>query len=464
MEKIKCENMSFSYPARAAKALSDITFSLDTGEFCALIGKSASGKSTLLKLLKAELAPHGTLDGSVTVNGTVGYVGQRAEESFVSDRVRGELAFSPTNAGLDGDAVELLVAETAAYFHLDAKLDAEIRTLSGGEKQILSLAAVMIMKPDVLLLDEPAAQLDPVSAALFVDILRTMHRDFHTTILMAEHTLEQIFDIADSVMLLDGGSLSFKTDKMTAAKRLVADNHEMKAALPVKYLDTVFSADDRAEITGDTVLSAKNVSFAYEKGRDILCGLNFKVYEHQINAVIGPNACGKSTLLKVLSGVKKPYRGKVKTKDSIAVLPQNVYDLFTRDTCGEEVPFGDVTARLGIDGIQDFHPYDISGGQAQRLALAKVLHTGADIILLDEPTQGFDCVLKQELAALLFDLCAAGKTIVIVTHDLQFAGDVADVCAFMSQGRIVAQKAAKPFFESLHFYTAPLVRLNRNGG
>ena len=464
MEACQFKNVSFTYPEREQKALDNVTFSLEKGEFCVLLGKSASGKSTLLKLLKKELAPHGTLDGEIRADGTVGYVSQRAEESFVSNRVRGELAFSPTNAGLDGEAVELLVAETAAYFNLESKLDSEISTLSGGEKQILSLAAVMIMQPDILVLDEPVSQLDPVSAATFTDVIRTMHRDFHTTILMAEHTLENVFDIADSVMLLDGGKCCFKEPKTAAAERLLKENNEMEYALAAKLLDTVFSVNGRERMPAETALVAKNLYFAYDKGSDILSGLNLKIYQNKINAVIGPNACGKSTLLKVLCGVKKPYRGKVKTDAKTAMLPQNVYDLFTRDTCGEEAAFGDLTARLGIDEIKDCHPYDISGGQAQRLALAKVLQTGADILLLDEPTQGFDCVLKREFGALLQELCAEGKTVVIVTHDLQFAGDYAEVCAFMSRGRIIAQKPAAPFFESLHFYTAPLVRLGRSRG
>lgn len=464
MEACKFKNVSFTYPERENKALCDVSFSLNKGEFCVLLGKSASGKSTLMKLLKSELAPHGTLDGEISVDGTVGYVCQRAEEGFVSNRVRGELAFSPTNAGLDDEAVELLVTETAAYFNLESKLDCEISTLSGGEKQILSLASVMIMKPEILVLDEPVNQLDPVSAAAFIDIIRTMHRDFNTSIIMAEHTLEDVFDIADSIMLIDGGKLCFKEPKTVAAQRLINDNSDMKAALPAKLLDSVFSAEGRDAMPVDAALDAKNLCFAYEKGSDVLSGLNLTVYKNKINAVIGPNACGKSTLLKVLCGVKKPYRGKVKSDAKIAMLPQNVYDLFTRDTCGEEAEFGDLTARLGIDDIKDFHPYDISGGQAQRLALAKVLQTGADIILLDEPTQGFDCVLKKELGALLRELCSEGKTVVIVTHDLQFAGDFADVCAFMSRGKIIAQKPAAQFFESLNFYTAPLVRLGRNRG
>ena len=459
MEACKLEGVSFTYPEREKPALKNISFSVEKGEFCVVLGKSASGKSTLLKLLKKEISPHGALDGSIEIGGSVGYVSQNFEESIVTNRVRSELAFSPSNAGMSYDETELLVAEAAAYFNLSGKLDCDVSTLSGGEKQTLALASVMIMKPDILILDEPVSQLDPVSAAAFIDVVRTMHRHFHTTIIMAEHTAQSVYDMADTILVLDDAELFMKDEKSLVANTLLSADHPMKNALPASFLVT----DEVQEIEpcdfGEKALTAKGLCFAYDKGHDILKGLDLAVYKGKINAITGPNSSGKTTLLKALCGVKKAYRGKVKADGRVSMLPQNVYDLFTHDTCGEEVEFGEITDFLEISDIENYHPYDISGGQAQRLALAKVLETGADIILLDEPTKGFDCVLKRKLGELLRQLCEQGKTIVIVTHDLEFAGSYSDISSFLSDGKIVATMATGDFFRRMHFYTTPLSRL-----
>lgn len=448
MEACKLESVSFTYPARDFKALDGVSFGVDEGEFCAVIGQSASGKSTLLKLLKKEIAPHGTLTGSVSVSGAVGYVSQNFEESLVTNRVRSELEFSPVNAGMTRSEIELLVAETAAYFNLENKLDCEISTLSGGEKQILSLASVMIMKPDLLVLDEPVSQLDPVSEAAFWDTLRTMRRDFGTTVVVAVHNLKNIFDMADTLLVLDNGRLVIKDEKSAVSEYLKSENHPMAGT----FGGTVNLEGDSLSL-GKAALTAKNISFAYERTNDILQNLDIKLYKNKINAIVGTNGSGKSTLLKVLCGVRKAYRGKVKTELKISMLPQNVYDLFTHDSCGEEVQFGEITDYLGIGDIAGFHPYDISGGQAQRLALAKVLQTGADILLLDEPTKGFDCVIRAELGKLLKRLCADGKTVVIVTHDLAFAAQYADVASYLSGKKILATMPKKEFFSHLRFFS-----------
>lgn len=448
MEACNFKNVSFAYPDRTEKALDSVSFRIEKGELCLVIGQSASGKSTLLKLLKKEIAPYGVLDGEVNVSGTVGYVSQYYDESLVTDRVRSELEFSPVNAGMSTEEIELLVAETAAYFNLESKLDSEISTLSGGEKQILSLASVMIMQPDILVLDEPASQLDPFASAAFFDMVRTMHRDFGTTVIMATHTLGAVWDMADSALLLDSGRMLIKNDKNAVSEYIKNNSHPMRAALP----DYQHNTSDESGETSEVVLKAKGLYFAYEKGKDILKGTDITVYKNKINVIVGTNGSGKTTLLKVLCGVKKAYRGKVKTDCRISMLPQNVHDLFTHDTCGEEVEFGELTDTLGISDIKDCHPYDVSGGQAQRLAIAKVLETGADIMLLDEPTKGVDCVHKAELGALLRRLCNEGKTVAVVTHDLGFASEYADYASFLSQGRIIANMPKSQFFSKLRFY------------
>ena len=463
MEAVKCKEINFTYPNSEQSALQGISFTVNAGELCLVMGASAAGKSTLLQLLKQEIAPYGERSGSLDINGTVGYVPQYVEEAIVCDKVRSELAFGLTNLGKSAEEIELMTAETASYFHLEHKLDDAIATLSGGEKQLVNLAAVMMMKPNILVLDEPCAQLDPVSAERFMQAVLRLRRDFQTTVIISEHNTELLFDEIDTVLLLDGGKqLAF--DKAEAVVNYLQENrHPMLGAIPLAKRLAGKALNIKPELPNDEpaipVVTAKNLWLAYDKGEDVLLGCDMNVYQGKINAVIGANGSGKTTLLKALAGVRKPYRGKVKTSGRVSMLTQNVRDLFTKDRCDEEVTFGEITDFLGISEIAARHPYDISGGQAQRLALAKVLEQRADIILLDEPTQGFDCVLKEKLAQLLQTLCREGKTVLLVSHDIEFVGAYADTVSFMSRGNIIATAPRRQFFQSLNFYTTALSRM-----
>lgn len=477
MAVISCKKLSFTYPKSEYPALDNVSFSIEEGEFCLVIGKSAAGKSTLLKLLKKEIAPFGKISGEININKNVGFVSQNVDESIVCDKVRSELSFGLSNMGMTREEIELLVAETASYFHIEDKLDSNISALSGGEKQMVNLAAVMIMKPDILVLDEPVSQLDPVSADRFIFMIKQLHRDFSTTIIISEHSSENLFDYADSVMLIDCSKLLVKSTGRDMITYLKENNHDMLSAVPIRlrlYPDaqTIGECRKIAETKSlhsisqpkdncKAVLEVKNIYFAYSKGCDVLSGLSLKVYENRINAVLGPNSSGKSTLLKTIAGVQKAYRGKIKKNGSVSMLCQNVFDLFTKEKCREETEFGEITDFLSINDIIDKHPYDLSGGQAQRLALAKVLNYGADIILLDEPTKGLDPVLKTKLAEILRQLCRQGKTILIVSHDIEFIGEYADYVSFLSDGRIVSTVSKGRFFSSLNFYTTTISKITK---
>ncbi|MBR2099867.1 MAG: ABC transporter ATP-binding protein [Eubacterium sp.] len=477
MEAVKCKSLSFTYPKTEYPALKEVSFSLEKGELCIVMGKSAAGKSTLLKLLKKEIAPFGEIEGEIEVVGKAGYVAQNVEESLVCHKVRAELAFSLANEGWEEDEIELAVAQTASYFNLESKLDYDISALSDGEKQLLNLAAVMINNPEILILDEPTSRLDPVSAARFVDIIKKMHREFSTTIIIAEHSADALFESANSIMLLEDARLLIKDGVENVIDFLKSSNNDMLGAVPVQLrlyegaktvaeCCEIFKTKSVKELKslplgGETALDVKNIYFAYEKGRDVLSGLSLKLYKGKINAVLGPNSSGKTTLLKAIAGVYKPYRGKIKATGKVSMLCQNPFDLFTKDSCGDEVEFGEITDFLGIADIENKHPYDISGGQAQRLALAMVLGENADIILLDEPTKGFDCVLKEKLAKLLCELCSKGKTILIVSHDIEFIASCSDAVSFLSRGRIIATKQRREFFSSLSFYTSTVAKITR---
>lgn len=475
MEIIKCEKLSFSYPNSDKKALSYVDFSVEQGELVLLIGRSTAGKSTLLKLLKKEISPFGELSGEIIINGKASYVSQNVEENIVCDRVRSELSFGLTNMGAADDEIELLTAETASYFNLENKLDYEVSSLSGGEKQMLNLASVMIMKPDILLLDEPTSQLDPISASRFISMVKRLHQDFGTTIVMSEHSAQELFDYASSIALMDDAKMLLKSNQEDAISYLKKEMPDMLGVVPVEmrlYDNAKTIIDCRKCLEGkelkpvaidnreyETAIKIKNVYFAYKKGEDILNGISLNIKKGCINAIVGANGSGKTTLLKTIAGVKRYYRGNIKAYGRVAMLCQNPFDLFKKDKCGDEVEFGELTDFLGISDIAERHPYDLSGGQAGRLALAKVLQTGADIILLDEPTKALDASLKIKLAELLNKLCKQGKTIVIVSHDIEFVGEYAQNASFISRGKIVAGANRQEFFSSLSFYTTAVARI-----
>lgn len=478
MEKIICKNLTFSYAISDKKALDGVDFSVNDGEFCLVMGKSAAGKSTLLKLLKKEIAPNGNMNGEIIINDSVGYVAQNVGESIVCDKVYSELAFGLSNLGKSSEQIELAVAEVASYFNLDDKLYSDISSLSGGEKQLVNLAAVMIMKPQILVLDEPTAQLDPISTIRFIDMVKKLHSDFGITVVMSEHCNDLIFDYADRVLLLSQGRSKCFNSPLDIVEYFKKNNDEMLLSLPVqmrlidgaytvsqckKAIETAsFKTVEHTENDRNVIMSAKGICFGYKKGIDVISNLDLKVYKGKINAVIGPNSSGKSTLLKCLSGVYKCYRGKIKKNATVSMLCQNPYDLFRYEKCSDEVEFGELTDFLGIDDIKNQHPYDISGGQAQRLALAKVLSTGADIILLDEATKGFDGILKKKFAHLLNQLCDIGKTVLLVSHDIEFVGEYADYVSFLSNGTITASGSRTEVFSQLSFYTTTVSKIMWN--
>lgn len=359
MENIICEKLNFSYPTSTHSVLNDVDFTVSGGEFCLVIGRSGAGKSTLLKLMKKEIAPHGTLTGSIKINGNVGYVAQNVEENIVTDKVRSELSFGLTNMGLSRETIELSVAETASYFNLSDKLDNDISTLSGGEKQLLNLASVMITKPEILVLDEPTCQLDPVSAQRFVAVVKRLNRDFGTTVVISEHLTEELLPYADSVMIVENGEVILKDTPQNAVSFLKQSHNLLLGEIPLfmRLFDDANSVSQCREVLKNkdlpllctesedvkTALRLKNISFAYIKNHDVLKSLDLRVYKGKINVLLGANSSGKTTAFKVAAGVLKAHHGKVKTDGKVSMLCQNPFDLFTKERCEDEVEFGKTT-------------------------------------------------------------------------------------------------------------------------
>ncbi len=522
MDLLEVENLTFTYPLCASPAVRNVSFRLQEGVFAVLCGATGSGKSTLLRLMKRELVPLGEKSGRVLLRGTeteelpaaesarlVGFVAQNPEQQIVTDKVWHELAFGLENLGLPQPAIARRVAEMAEYFGIDSWYEKSVAELSGGQKQLLNLAAVMAMDPEILILDEPTSQLDPIAASEFISTLKKLNIDFSLTVLVAEHRLEELIPVCDRLLVMDGGKLiadgtpgSVISDlneqeelmlAMPASARLFrmlgADGdcplnvRECRRWMEQRYDRQIRSLPDESPQKQKNhegiAISFKNVWFRYERDLpDVLKGLNLTVYENEILCVLGGNGSGKTTALGCASGILKPYAGEIRVfgkrlkeyknqslyKDCLALLPQDVQTVFLRNTVREELEDAGVAAEempYDLSGLYDKHPYDCSGGEQQLVALAKVLAAHPRILLMDEPTKGLDAGKKREISGILDKLKASGITVLIVTHDVEFAASTADRCAMFFRGSVISTDEPKAFFSENRFYTTAAVRIGK---
>ena len=525
MAQLQVKNLNFTYPDVERKALNDISFSLSKGGFYLLIGASGCGKTTLLKRIKKEIAPAGEETGEILFENRpitdvpfqkIGYVSQSPDNQIVTDKVWHELAFGLENMGLPKEEIRLRVGETASFFGISGWYRRNTDSLSGGQKQILNLAAAVAMRPEILLLDEPTAQLDPIAASHFLDTLARLHRELGITVLMSEHRLEEAFPLADRVLVLEnGGMRCFSTPREvcealkdnalsaglpSAARIFTALNgtgecpltvREGRAFLEEHYAHACGKVRKEAPKETATALTLKGVSFRYERtAPDVLQDLEMQVGTGEIFSILGANGSGKSTLLRVIAGLCTPYCGKRAffgenrprkekgCRKGVVLLPQDPTVLFLKNTVGEDLTEGLLLTgvskaeaerraekwieRLKIGGLLSRHPYDVSGGEQQKCALAKLLVTEPEIVLLDEPTKGLDAAFKGELKRILTDLKQDGITVISVTHDVEFAAAVSDRCALLFDGAILAAGSPGDFFAGNHFYTTAAARIARD--
>ena len=518
MALLAVKDLTFTYPTCSKPAVEHISLTVEKGEFLAVCGPTGCGKSTLLRLMKRELAPLGELSGEITVDGVpqsalteqeaaarIGYVMQKPEQQIVTDKVWHELAFGLENMGLPQPVMARRVAEMAAYFGMEDWFDKDVTTLSGGQKQLLNLASVMVMQPELLILDEPTAQLDPIAASEFIATVRKINRELGLTVILTEHRLEEVIPACDRLLVMQEGRildwdapravvsrLSDKPDLlcfMPAAARLF---HRVRAdgacPLDVREGRAFIEAHCKkgralpAEPTpadAAPALAFRHVFFRYERNApDVLADMTFTVGAGEICCILGGNGSGKSTTLSVAAALNKAYAGKVEVfgkplkayrnqslyRSCLTLLPQDVQSVFLCNTVREELaecgaladalPF-DFTPLLGK------HPYDLSGGEQQLVALAKVLATHPRLLLLDEPTKGVDAAAKARLTGVLKALKSQGMTLVIVTHDVEFAAECADRCCFMFRGQIVSSGTPRSCFSQNSFYTTAVSRMSR---
>lgn len=589
-DAVNIVDLEFSYPNASRPSVNGISLSLEKGSFTCICGPSGCGKTTLLRNIKPSITPHGMRRGEIKILGksvesfegrpgeeaqTIGYVLQNPENQIVTDKVWHELAFGLENLGLPTETIRLRIAEIASFFGIQSWFDKDVSELSGGQKQLLNLAAVMVMQPEILILDEPTSQLDPIAAVDFLDAVKKINNDIGTTVIITEHRLDNVVSMSDRLIVMDSGKILVNDEPYNAVFRLAEINHPMFLAMPnpaqayrsalaflkgeeslvgdvnhLKHMEKLESSigdvnyinhANRAESSIDDVnhlkhmekpespigdvpdiqkyrmplnvregrqwldcvmngipvryarmekekaydtskikLSTTDLWFRYEKnGRDIIKGLTLKVYDGEILAIIGGNGTGKTTLLSVLAGMRRAYRGKYKINGNrTALLPQNPQSLFVCDTVKEElleafegtsiqkseqnIRIQEIAEFLEIDTLMDKHPYDISGGEQQRVALGKVLLLEPDLLLMDEPTKGLDNLLKMKFGELLKRLASNGRTLIFVSHDIEFCSRFANRCIMFFDGGISGEGTPRKLFSGNNFYTTAANRMARS--
>ncbi len=527
---IEVRGLSFAYPGAEAPVLEGLDWRVSQGAFALLVGGTGSGKSTLLSLLKPEIAPAGTRSGELRVLGEpvadmdvrasaerVGYVFQDPENQIVCETVWHEMAFGLENLGVSRDEMRRRVAETSYFFGLEDWLHRDTDALSGGRKQLLSLAAVLALRPRVLLLDEPTSQLDPVAEKNFLHALFRVNRELGCTVVVATHQPRPMLEYATCAYRIEDGrvrevadiaslghreelfsdevsgwgasrrakngvfssasgqlgSLDPRTGAPGAEKGLKSDKSGEFEAQILPQDDS--GASSRAggcrilpKMHAGSATTLAGSWFRYDRASGwVLRGLDAAFSAGAVHAVVGGNGCGKSTMLSVLAKTVKLQRGHMERgAGSAALLPQNPKALLVAETvrdelmewastCGyDEAVARERAASLGLSGLDGRHPYDLSGGQRQLLALAKLLLIGPELLLLDEPTKGLDLASRRIIARALRDHAEAGGTVIMATHDLDFAEQVADDIAMIFDGEIACMEPPTDFFADNVFYRA----------
>ena len=530
MEILSIKDLTFSYPNKENFALQNVNLSINSGDFVVVCGQSGSGKTTLLRMLKKEIAPHGEKQGAVFYKGEdveklddkisaqkIGFVFQKPDQQIVTDKVWHELAFGLESLGYDSDYIRLRVGEMANYFGITSLFRKKTTELSGGQKQLMNLASVMAMSPDVIILDEPTSQLDPITANDFITTLKKINDELGLTVIIIEHRLQEVFPIADKVAVMEDGKVICYDTPRNVCEKL--SNHPMSQGFPsavriwqksggkgecpltVKegrnFINLNFSERKlplRNTIPNtEDIITLKDVFFRYEKGgNDILSGTNLSIKKGEHYCILGGNGSGKTTTLKILAGLLKPYRGKViidnnkMTKKTtadfnrlgVAMLPQNPESVFLKsrviddytelckikgiEKSAYEEKINSVAEKLGIKDLLENHPYDLSGGEIQKCALGKVLISEPKILLLDEPTKGVDAYSKLSLSKILQEIRSDGVTIITVTHDVEFASIVADRCGLFFDGEVLSSLVPQEFFSKNNFYTTASSRISRD--
>ncbi len=506
----------------SGRILDGVNLKIERGDFLILCGATGSGKTTLLRLMKPELSPKGERDGEILYNEKsvdlltpsesikIGFVCQSAEHQTVTDKVWHEIAFGMENLKFTQSEMSRRIAEISGYFGIDSLFDKNIAELSGGQKQTVALASVLAMNPDVIIFDEPTSQLDPVAAGEFLSSLKKLNDEQGITIIITEHRLENVMPLGNKIAVLENGKIGICGETRDVVKKIGRDDFLFDSLPGSAKLFNLFCGDGECPLTvregrefleksgfsarlssassadsipgknekiKDPALEIRDICFRYSKDEpDVLFNTSLTAAKGEILCILGANGSGKSTLLYTVSGLVRPYAGRIEIfgknikkysgqslyDNCVALLPQNAQSVFVKSTLGDElaevgadfsiIPY-DLSYAAGI------HPYDLSGGEMQLAALAKVLASKPRLLLLDEPTKGLDAKAKRTVCEVLKSLKNQGITIIAVTHDVEFAALCADRTAMFFRGNVTTVDEPHRFFAENIFYTTSINRI-----
>lgn len=547
MELIRFNDFSFEYSDNE-KIFSKLNLTVNRGDFVLFCGPSGCGKTTLLMNLKNEIKPIGNEEGIIYYDGEnirqlskeksardIGFLFQNPENQFVCDTVIQEISFSLENMGIPTEEIRTRIAEISTFFSLDKLLYKKVDELSGGQKQLVNLCSLLVLKPKILLLDEPTSQLDPIASYDFLSILRRLNEEFSITILMTEHRINNVFPFIDKAVFIEEGVIaynnhpreicletcnnpifsnylpstalihflfkeyySFSQDRIVplSIREGLNDMYEMNQEMLNNSKNTFY---DEYKLLNEKILNEKksgakidknkaifkceNLWFGYNKNQVIIKGVSFEIKEGEFISILGGNGTGKSTLLQLLVKILKPIKGKVKhdKKIKLGYVHQNPMIHFRFETVEEELNTEaseinsenkeiimdkkekkDLIEFFEIENLLKKHPYDCSGGEQQKIAIVKSLLRKPDILFLDEPTKGLDPIFKKNLGDKFQKLQKNGLSIVMVTHDIDFAADYSSRSFLIFDGKIQVDTTPKDMFYNNNFYTTFVNRMVKN--
>ncbi len=534
MQNIKIKNLNYTYPEKETPALRNINIEIKQGEFVLLVGGSGSGKSTLLRSI-AGLVPSfygGTYSGEIYIGEQeirqidrqdlvqkVGMVFQDPESQLVMTNVEEEIVFGLENLGLENKVMKRRVMEVTNALSLTQYINRFIPELSGGQKQKTILASILAMQPEIILLDEPTSQLDPIAGEEILTMLRRLNEENGITIVLIEQRLERCFHLADRVIVMENGEIKIAHNSVEAIAKWAVKNNKPFIP-PLAKIFSLANYDDipvtvkqgreilmsdknklsctnqltdqppqENEITQkDEIIKLEKLWFTYPNGTEVLKDINIALQPGQINIIMGANGSGKTTLLKQINGLLKPSRGKViidgqniknKTIEELAstigYLSQNPNDYLFLPSVEEEIAFTmknlnikeekkleEILEKLNIQELRKKNPRDLSTGERQRIAIATILVSNLKILMLDEPTRGLDYELKESLGTLLTKIKQEGTTILIVTHDVEFAAENADNIILLDKGTIIGHGNKYEMLTNSTFYSPQVSKLFHN--
>jgi energy-coupling factor transport system ATP-binding protein len=523
MAYISIRNLSYWYPEEERESIRDLNLDIEKGEILFIVGKSGSGKSTFGKIISGAIPNFygGRLKGELLVKGKalrdmkhqerakeITMVFQDPERQLVMNCVHREIAFGLENVGVESHNIKRRVWEAMQFANIMELADRDINTLSGGQKQMVSIASALSYLPQCIILDEPTSQLDPTSAEEVADLVKKINEELGITVIVIEQRVDRWFDISDRLVMLDNGSLYFEGVKEEFYRKSA---QEVRKFLPgylrlaravninpmpsgfkkmrseiSKCNFTIRENKEASHVLGSECINVKNLNINYGEVR-ALRDVTFSAKRGEFIAILGANGAGKSTLLRTITGLNK-YEGTVKLEGrevkklrlqdigkTAAYISQNPNDYISKDTVYEELRFtldnhrikGDgiideVLTRLGIHKLKNKNPRDISGGERQRVAIASMLVARPGILLIDEPTRGLDVEVKWALGEMLKELNNNGTTILLVTHDMEFASQFCRRFVLMFNGEVTADGTREQVLGEGIFYTTAINKLFRH--